>query len=205
MPERIDVHGRVRLALDEAAVRALAVNASHGIESVAICLHAFLCQPDARAAHRRDPAQAMPDLRLTLSSEVCPEVREYERTSTAVANAYVQPLIDGYLERMREALRTEQFPGTIYLVTSGGGLTAIDTARRFPVRLVESGPAGGAIFAAQVAARAGEARALSFDMGGTTAKICLIDDFKPHTLAALRGRSCGALPQGLVACRCACR
>ena len=108
-------------------------------------------------------------------------MREYERTSTAVANAYVQPLMDSYLERMQAALAAEKFAGTIYLVTSGGGLTAIETARRFPVRLIESGPAGGAIFAAQVAARAGEARALSYDMGGTTAKICLIDDYKPHT------------------------
>src|SRR5512143_2424971 len=123
----------------------------------------------------------MPGVWITLSSAVCPEIREYERTSTAVANAYVQPLIDGYLARMAEGLQAEQFRGAIYLVTSGGGLTAIETARRFPVRLVESGPAGGAIFAAQVAARAGEARALSYDMGGTTAKICLIDDFKPHT------------------------
>ena len=118
---------------------------------------------------------------VTLSSEVCPEVREYERTSTAVANAYVQPLMDAYLARMQAALAAEKFKGTIYLVTSGGGLTAIETARRFPVRLIESGPAGGAIFAAQMAARAGEKRALSFDMGGTTAKICLIDDFTPHT------------------------
>ena len=90
----------------------------------------------------------MPGLSITLSSEVCPEIREYERTSTAVANAYVQPLMDGYLARMDEALRVEQFRGAIYLVTSGGGLTSIDTARKFPVRLVESGPAGGAIFAA---------------------------------------------------------
>src|SRR6185295_8555252 len=112
--------------------------------------------------------EEMPDLWVTLSSEVCPEVREYERTSTTVANAYVQPLMDTYLGRMQTALAAEGFRGTIYLVTSGGGLTAIETARKFPVRLVESGPAGGAIFAAQVAARAGESKALSFDMGGTT-------------------------------------
>jgi len=123
----------------------------------------------------------MPELSITLSSEVCPEIREYERTSTAVANAYVQPLMDGYLARMDEALRVEQFRGAIYLVTSGGGLTSIDTARRFPVRLVESGPAGGAIFAAQVAARASEKKVLSFDMGGTTAKICLIENFEPNS------------------------
>ena len=125
--------------------------------------------------------KAMPGLSITLSSEVCPEIREYERTSTAVANAYVQPLMDGYLARMDEALRVEQFRGAIYLVTSGGGLTSIDTARKFPVRLVESGPAGGAIFAAQVAARASEKKVLSFDMGGTTAKICLIENFEPNS------------------------
>jgi N-methylhydantoinase A len=82
---------------------------------------------------------------------------------------------------MDEALRHEQFRGAIYLVTSGGGLTSIDTARKYPVRLVESGPAGGAIFAAQVAARAAEKKVLSFDMGGTTAKICLIENFEPNS------------------------
>src|ERR1700749_2961622 len=124
---------------------------------------------------------AMPSLSITLSSEVCPEIREYERTSTAVANAYVQPLMDGYLARMDEALRHEQYRGAVYLVTSGGGLTSLDTARKFPVRLVESGPAGGAIFAAQVAARGAEKKVLSFDMGGTTAKICLIENFEPNS------------------------
>src|SRR5256885_10067245 len=123
----------------------------------------------------------MPKLSLTLSCEVCPEIREYERTSTAVANAYVQPLMDGYLARMDDALRVEQFRGAIYLVTSGGGLTSIDTARKFPVRLIESGPAGGAIFASQVAARGAEKKVLSFGMGGTTAKICLVADDGPDS------------------------
>ncbi len=180
--ERMDVHGKVRLALDEAAVRAVATELGRqGIESVAVAfMHAYV-----NPAHERRTREILvaeqPTLRVTLSSEVCPEVREYERTSTAVANAYVQPLMDSYLARMQAALAAEDFNGTIYLVTSGGGLTAIETARRFPVRLIESGPAGGAIFAAQMAARAGEKRALSYDMGGTTAKICLIDDFTPHT------------------------
>jgi N-methylhydantoinase A len=106
-------------------------------------------------------------------------MREYERTSTAVANAYVQPLMDGYLARMGDALRVEQFRGAIYLVTSGGGLTSIETARRFPIRLVESSPAGGAIFATQVARQTDKKKVLSFDMGGTTAKICLIENFEP--------------------------
>ena len=180
VPERVDVHGEVRLALDEAAVAAhVDFLRKQGIASVAICfLHSY-----ANAAHERRAGAileaALPELSVTLSCEVCPEIREYERTSTAVANAYVQPLIDGYLARMNEALRVEQFRGAIYLVTSGGGLTAIETARRFPVRLVESGPAGGAIFAAQVAARSGERKVLSFDMGGTTAKVCLIENFEP--------------------------
>jgi N-methylhydantoinase A len=182
VPERMDVHGGVRLALDEAAVRALAPRLSaQGIESAAIAFMHSYANPAHEQRTRDLLKEELPGLWVTLSSEVCPEVREYERTSTAVANAYVQPLMESYLARMQEALAAEGFKGTIYLVTSGGGLTAIETARRFPVRLVESGPAGGAIFAAQVAARAGESRALSYDMGGTTAKICLIDDYTPHT------------------------
>src|SRR5947209_4159050 len=182
VPERVDVHGKVRLALDEAAVaERVKTLKDKGIEAVAICfMHSYV-----NPAHEQRTAailkRAIPELSIALSSEVCPEIREYERTSTAVANAYVQPLMDGYLARMDEALRHEQFRGAIYLVTSGGGLTSIDTARKYPVRLVESGPAGGAIFAAQVAARGAEKKVLSFDMGGTTAKICLIEDFEPNS------------------------
>jgi N-methylhydantoinase A len=180
VPERVDVHGKVRLALDEdaVAVRVAALREA-SIEAVAICfLHSYV-----NPAHEQRAAailkDAMPELSITLSSEVCPEIREYERTSTAVANAYVQPLMDGYLARMADALRLEQFRGAIYLVTSGGGLTSIETARRFPIRLVESSPAGGAIFATQVAGQTDKKKVLSFDMGGTTAKICLIENFEP--------------------------
>jgi len=182
VPERVDVHGKVRLPLDEAAVAAQVSRLKdNGIEAVAICfMHSYV-----NPAHEQRAGEilrkAMPELSITLSCEVCPEIREYERTSTAVANAYVQPLMSGYLARMDDALRAEQFRGAVYLVTSGGGLTSIDTARKFPVRLVESGPAGGAIFAAQIAARGGEKKVLSFDMGGTTAKICLIENFEPNS------------------------
>lgn len=182
VPERIDAHGQVRLPLDEAAVRALASQLrALDVASIAIAfLHAY-----ANPAHERRAAEIlaeeMPGISITLSSAVCPEIREYERTSTAVANAYVQPLMDSYLARMEQALRIEQFRGAIYLVTSGGGVTSIATARRFPVRLVESGPAGGAIFAGQIAATLGERKVLSFDMGGTTAKICLIENFEPES------------------------
>jgi N-methylhydantoinase A len=182
VPERVDVHGKVRLPLDEAAVAAQVSRLKdNGIEAVAICfMHSYV-----NPAHEQRAGEilrkAMQELSITLSCEVCPEIREYERTSTAVANAYVQPLMSGYLARMDDALRAEQFRGAVYLVTSGGGLTSIDTARKFPVRLVESGPAGGAIFAAQIAARGGEKKVLSFDMGGTTAKICLIENFEPNS------------------------
>ena len=182
VPERVDVQGKVRLALDEAAVEALVPRlVAAGVESVAIAfLHSY-ANPDHERRTGALLKVAMPELGITLSSEVCPEVREYERTSTAIANAYVQPLMAGYLARMAERLQSEQFRGTIYLVTSGGGLTSIETAQRFPVRLVESGPAGGAIFAALTAAHLGESKVLSFDMGGTTAKICLIEKFEPQS------------------------
>src|SRR6476646_7851668 len=182
VPERIDAHGAVRLPLDEAAVRALAPKLrALNVESVAIAfLHSY-----ANPEHERRTAailsEEMPGISVTVSSAVCPEIRAYERTSTEVAHAYVQPLIDGSLERIADALQVEQYRGAIYLVTSGGGVTSIETARRFPVRLVESGPAGGAIFAAQIAARLGESKVLSFDMGGTTAKICLIEKYQPET------------------------
>src|SRR5690349_18846593 len=180
--ERVDIHGAVRLALDEASVAAqVARLKDSGIEAVAICFMHSYVNPAHEQRAGEILKEAMPELSVTLSSDVCPEIREYERTSTAVANAYVQPLMDGYLARMDEALRVEQFRGAVYLVTSGGGLTSIDTARKFPVRLVESGPAGGAIFAAQVAARGAEKKVLSFDMGGTTAKICLIENFEPNS------------------------
>ena len=180
VPERVDVHGKMRLALDEDAVVArIAALRDASIEAVAICfLHSYVNPAHEQRAGAILKA-AMPELSITLSSEVCPEIREYERTSTAVVNAYVQPLMDGYLARMGDALRVEQFRGAVYLVTSGGGLTSIETARRFPIRLVESSPAGGAIFATQVARQTDKKKVLSFDMGGTTAKICLIENFEP--------------------------
>jgi len=182
VPERVDAHGAVRLPLDETALRGhVDFLRDQGIESIAIAFMHSYANPEHEQRSAAILGKALPGVRFTLSCEVCPEIREYERTSTAVANAYVQPLMDSYLARMEQALRAEQFRGVIYLMTSGGGLTSIEAARRFPVRLVESGPAGGAIFAAQVAARAEEPKVLSFDMGGTTAKICLIDDYEPNT------------------------
>jgi N-methylhydantoinase A len=180
--ERMDARGAVRLALNEQDVLGVADQLkAERIESVAIAfLHAY-----ANPAHERRAADLLrsviPDIYITLSSEVCPEVREFERTSTAATNAYVQPLMDGYLARMQDKLAAMGFRGELCLMTSGGGLTSVDTARKFPVRLVESGPAGGAVFAAQIAAKLGERKVLAFDMGGTTAKVSLIEDFRSET------------------------
>ena len=185
VPERIDALGAVLLPLDEGAVRALLPELDRlEVGSVAVAfLHAY-----ANSAHERRVreilAEARPGLSVTLSSEVCPEVREYERTSTAVANAYIQPLMAGYLGRLGEELAASGFRCPVYLVTSGGGLTTLETARRFPIRLIESGPAGGAILATFIAAELGENKVLSFDMGGTTAKICLIENLKPQASRA---------------------
>ncbi len=182
VPERIDVDGKVITPLDEDAVRALLPELERlGVESVAVgFLHAY-----ANDAHERRVAElihaARPDLPVTLSSEVCPEVREYERFSTAVANAYVQPLMASYLERLERGARERGLDCPLLLMTSGGGLTTVANARAQPIRLIESGPAGGAILSAGIAKAGGYDRVLSFDMGGTTAKICLIDHGVPHS------------------------
>jgi N-methylhydantoinase A/oxoprolinase/acetone carboxylase beta subunit len=180
VPERIDAKGGVRLALDVPAVEALADTLkAKGIESIAVgFLHSY-----ANPAHERRAAEILagklPNVRISLSSDVCPEVREYERFSTTCANAYVQPLMARYLENLRRRIEAAGFRCPVLLMTSGGGLTTLETAVRFPIRLVESGPAGGVILSTWIAARLGIDRILSFDMGGTTAKICIIDDGKP--------------------------
>ena len=182
--ERIDARGRVLVPLDEAATALLADRlAAERIESIAIgFLHSF-----TNPAHEKRAgeilAERLPGAPITLSSDVSPEMREYERFSTACANAYVQPLIGRYLADLEAMLRREGFVCPLFLMLSGGGLTAVETAIRFPVRLIESGPAGGAIFAAEIARQCKLDKVLSYDMGGTTAKICLID-LKPQTSRA---------------------
>jgi N-methylhydantoinase A len=184
VPERLDVHGGVRLALDEAAVREVAARLpALGIEAVAVALIHAYTNPAHEVRIGEILAAMCPGISVTLSSDVCPEAREYERTSTAIANAYVQPLMSSYLLRLEKALAGLGYRQPIHLITSGGSLASLDTAVRMPVRLVESGPAGGAILAGRIALERGEKRVLSFDMGGTTAKICLIDDGEP-----LKGR-----------------
>lgn len=179
--ERLAADGSVLLPLELAGLDALLpVLRTRRIESIAISfLHAYV-NPAHEAQARAHLAQALPGVAITVSSEVCREIREYERTSTTVANAYVLPLMESYLARMQQRLRGLGAACPLLLMMSSGGICTVETARRFPVRLVESGPAGGVILARQIAARGGWDRALSFDMGGTTAKITLIDDFTPQ-------------------------
>ena len=197
VPERIDRDGHVLRPLDAQAVRDLApLLVRENVESVAIgFLHAYRDGAHERAA-RAALLEMLPDMPVSISSEVSPEMREWERFSTTAANAYVQPLMATYLTRLEQALREMGLAAPIFLMLSGGGLTTIATACRFPIRLVESGPAGGAIFAAAIARRHGLDRVLSFDMGGTTAKVCLIDGFTPQTARSFEVARVGRFRKG---------
>ena len=146
VPERVDIRGRILTPLDEKAVLALIPELERlKVQSVAVgFLHSY-----ANPAHERRVGEIlsreMPDVSITLSCEVCPEVREIERFTTATANAYVRPLMARYLSRLKVALDKRGLAGALFMMTSGGGLTTLETAVRFPIRLVESGPAGGVV------------------------------------------------------------
>lgn len=180
--ERLSAAGEVLVPLDETgAAEVIDRLAAGGYESVAVgFLHSYV---DDR--HERRFAELvtrrLPDVAVSTSAQVSPQMREFERCNTVCANAYVQPLIAGYLGRLEEALRERGIAGDLLLMHSGGGLMSVADAVRFPVRLVESGPAGGAIFAADLARRHRADGVLSFDMGGTTAKVCLVEDHTPRT------------------------
>jgi N-methylhydantoinase A len=195
--ERLDSEGCVLLPLDERGVRDLVpVLRRERVESVAVgYIHGFV-----NPAHERRTAdilaELLPDLPVSLASDVSPEMREWERFSTTVANAYVQPLMASYLRCLERDLRGIGVAAPLFMMLSGGGLTTIDTACRFPIRLVESGPAGGAIYSASVAQQCGIDRVLSFDMGGTTAKICLIDDYTPQSSRAFEVARVGRFKKG---------
>ena len=178
--ERLDADGSVERPLDvDAALREVEALVAEGVESLAVCLlHAY-----ANPAHERAIAEAVarrfPSLPVSLSSEVAPEIREYPRTSTTVANAYVRPLAEHYLERLEGALRAAGIPGRLFLMLSNGGLKHVAEAKRVPVQLLESGPAAGALAGAWFGRNAGLERVLAFDMGGTTAKLALVDGHEP--------------------------
>lgn len=179
---RITADGTERTPLDvdalEREVRSLVED--EGIEAIAIAfINAY-----RNAAHERQALAVVrrlyPDLLVSISSAVAPEIREYERTNTACVNAYVQPRVHGYLEKLTGDLAALGFDGDLSIMLSSGGLTTIEDAKAYPVRLIESGPAAGAMAAAYIARQIGEDRLISFDMGGTTAKMCLIEHAHPH-------------------------
>ncbi|WP_171175442.1 hydantoinase/oxoprolinase family protein [Ruegeria sp. HKCCD8929] len=180
--ERMSVEGEVLISLDQTAIDALITEIdSSGADAVAICLMHAYANPAHEQRLRDVLAERRPDLTVSISSEVSPEAREFDRLCTTVANAYIQPLMEGYLTRFSQTFEAEGVACPILMMTAGGGMCSLRSAMRFPIRLVESGPAGGAILAARIAAQTGLDQVVSFDMGGTTAKLCLIDDVRPQT------------------------
>ena len=179
---RVAADGRELEPLDEAGLRALVpVLREAEVESLAIgFLHSY-ADPDHERRAEAILAEALPEVPISRSSAVSPEMREYERFSTTCANAYIKPLMAGYLHRLAARLAAAGADCPLYLIHSGGGLMTVEAAAELPVRLVESGPAGGIVLAAHVARQTETASALAFDMGGTTAKIALIDDGRPTT------------------------
>jgi len=179
---RIAASGRELRALDEAGLREVAARIRDGgYQSLAIgFIHSYVNPVHERRAREILAAQ-LPGITISISSEVSPQMREFERFNTVCANAFVKPLMASYLERLVGRLRAAGGVCPVFMMHSGGGLISVDSAIEFPVRLLESGPAGGAIYAADFAARFGLDKVLSFDMGGTTAKICLIENCLPKT------------------------
>lgn len=180
--ERMSASGEVLIALDETALDQLADElAAAEYESIAVgLLHSYVNDSHEQRI-KQVLAARMPQAMISLSSEVSPQMREYERFNTTIANAYIQPLMKAYLDRLKSRLAAIGANCPVFLMHSGGGIISLENAAAFPVRLVESGPAGGAIFAAEIATRHSLDKVLSFDMGGTTAKICLIKDQTPKT------------------------
>lgn len=180
--ERMDSEGRIIRPLDVSQLPSLVAQLERsGAESIAIGLiHAYR-NPEHERRIRDYVAARLPGPTICISSEVCPEIREYERISTTCANAYVRPLMQGYLQHLAQALAQLGVTCPLLLMTSSGGLCSVTTAQRFPIRLVESGPAGGASLATRIATQAGLRSVVSFDMGGTTAKICLLEGSQPET------------------------
>lgn len=180
--ERMSAEGAVLLPMEDSAVEALIAELdASGADAVAVCLMHAYANSDHERRLRDILAARRPGLTVSISSEVSPEAREFDRLCTTVANAYILPLMETYLARFAERVAAEGVTCPILMMTAGGGMCTIQTAARFPIRLVESGPAGGAILAARIAARAGLEQVLSFDVGGTTAKLSLIDNARPQT------------------------
>ncbi|MGI9370745.1 MAG: hydantoinase/oxoprolinase family protein [Ruegeria sp.] len=179
---RMDARGAEITPLNEDQIASLAERLHElGAEAVAICLLHAYANPEHELRLRNLLQARMPELVISLSHEISPEAREFDRLCTTIANAYIQPLMSRYLVDFETRFAQDGLSCPILMMTAGGGMTTVETAARLPIRLVESGPAGGAILAARIAHQSGADEVLSFDMGGTTAKLCLIDDFRPQT------------------------
>ena len=184
--ERVAVDGQVLTPMQDADVAVVAAALQReAVEAVAIgFMHAYR-YPGHEARAKAILAEHLPGVPVCTSAEVSPEIREYERFSTVVANAYIQPLMSGYMHALQDGLRARGIAGPLLLIQSNGGLCDAASAMRYPVRLMESGPAGGAIFAAAIAAELGLDQALLLDVGGTTAKLCFVDGGQPHKAAGM--------------------
>ena len=180
LSERVTAQGEVLAGFDLNEVRHIAQYfREKGVASVAVCLLHSYRNGDHENQVRELLQKEFPDFHVSLSSRVNPEIREYERTSTTAANAYVQPLMKKYLGRIGGNLREKGFRGKLYIMLSSGGITSVQTAEEFPIRLCESGPAAGALVSGFHARALGTSDLISFDMGGTTAKVCLIQEGRP--------------------------
>ena len=179
--ERIGSHGEVLLELDEAAVRQAGhVLVAQAVDAIAVCfLNAYV-----NSAHEQRAAEILladhPDLPITISTVVAPEIREYERTCTAVANAYVLPLMRRYVNNLHDKLDSMGLQRPLNVMLSGGGIAALRVAQEAPIQMIESGPAAGAISGAYYGKLTGTESVIAFDMGGTTAKMCLIENGEPE-------------------------
>lgn len=179
---RMNAAGEELITLDSAAIPALAAELrGQNVQAVAICLMHAYANPAHEQTLGTELRKLLPGVEISLSHEVSPEAREFDRLCTTIANAYIQPLMKTYLSDFEARFMEQGLTCPILMMTAGGGMTTLETAARLPIRLVESGPAGGAILAARIAKEISEKNVLSFDMGGTTAKLCLIDDYRPQT------------------------
>ncbi len=178
--ERMRADGEIQtLLVSDGALQEVEALRRAGVESLAICfLHAHVNDTHEQIVRRLLETQ-YPDLPLSLSSEVAREIGEYERTTTTVVNAYVQPLAQRYLGDLQRRLNGFGLSGPLYIMLSSGGVTAADTAAQVPVRMIESGPAAGALAGSFFGGLGDQRQVIAFDMGGTTAKACLIDDGQP--------------------------
>ena len=180
--ERVFADGSVARAPDpDSVARLVAELRDKDIQAIAVCfVHSY-----ANPTHERLVGDIIreiaPAIRVSLSSEVVPEIREYERTSTTVVNVYVQALVEDYLAELVRRIRDLHVGGELLLMLSSGGISTVETATRFPLRLLESGPAGGALASAYFGQLVGVSDLMAFDMGGTTAKLCVIEEGRPLT------------------------